>query len=224
MSAGKRAERAGGLLDGYAHGPTASTESTARALTKAMAAEVVVLVEGVSDQIALETLAERGGRDLAVERVVVLPIGGAHAMTRYLTQLGPAGAGLRLAGLYDVGEEDVVRRALASAGVGSPRSREDIERLGFYVCVDDLEDELIRSLGAARVESLVEAQGELRSFRTLQAQPAWRGQPAEAQLRRFLGSGATRKVRYARLLARSVNSDRVPAPLEAVLARSAAVR
>jgi hypothetical protein len=92
------------------------------------------------------------------------------------------------------------------------------------VCVDDLEDELIRSLGAARVESLVEAQGELRSFRTLQAQPAWRGQPAEAQLRRFLGSGATRKVRYARLLAGSVNSDRVPPPLEAVLARSAAVR
>jgi hypothetical protein len=224
MSIDKRSQRADRALDGYAHGPAAATEATARALANAMAAEVVVLVEGVSDQIAIETLADRCGRDLATERVVVLPIGGAHAMTRYLSQFGPAGANARLAGLYDVGEEHVVRRALADAGVGSPRSREDMQRLGFYVCVDDLEDELIRSLGAVRIEALIDAQGELRSFRSLQAQPAWRGRPAEAQLRRFFGSGATRKVRYARLLAGAVDSDRIPAPLHGVLDRAATVR
>ena len=201
------------------HGPEAATEATVRALAKVAAAQAVVLVEGISDQIAVETAAVRHGRDLGAQRVVVLPMGGAHAFARYLTQLGPAGAGLRLAGLCDVGEEDVVRRGLASAGIGSPRTRAGLERLGFYVCVEDLEDELIRAVGAARVEELVDSQGDLGSLRSLQRQLEWRGQPAGAQLRRFLGSGATRKLRYARLLTGAVDLDRMPHPLEAVLTR-----
>jgi hypothetical protein len=219
MDGTRRRELASRLLDGYVHGPAASTEATARALTKVDAADAVVLVEGVSDQIAVETLAGRRGRDLAAERVVVLPIGGAHAFTRFLNQLGPAGAGLRLAGLCDVGEEEVVRRSLESAGLGTPRTRDEMERLGFFVCVDDLEDELIRAIGAARVEQLVDSQGDLGSFRSLQRQPEWRGRPVVAQLRRFMGSGGRRKSRYARLLTGAVDADRVPHPLEAVLTR-----
>jgi hypothetical protein len=92
-----------------------------------------------------------------------------------------------------------------------------MEELGFYVCVEDLEDEMIRAIGTARVEELVDSQGDLGSFRSLQRQPEWRGQPPGAQLRRFLGSGAGRKLRYARLLAGAVDMDRLPHPLEAVL-------
>jgi len=217
MDITRRRELASQLLDGYVHGPAAATEATARALAKATAAQAVMLVEGISDQIAVETLAARRGRDLDAERVVVLPTGGAHAMTRYLRQFGPAGAGLRLAGLCDIGEESVVRRGLASAGIGSPRTRADMERVRFYVCVEDLEDELIRAIGAARAEALIDSQGDLGSFRSLQRQPEWRSQPATAQLRRFLGSGARRKLRYARLLAGAVNLDRLPHPLEAML-------
>jgi len=219
MDITRRRELAGRLLDGYVHGPEAATEATARALAKVADAQAVVLVEGISDQIAVETAAVRRGRDLSAEHVVVLPMGGAHALARYLTQLGPAGAGLRLAGLCDVGEEDVVRRGLASAGIGSPRTRAGLERLGFFVCVEDLEDELIRAVGVGRVEELVDSQGDLGSLRSLQRQLEWRGQPAGAQLRRFLGSGATRKLRYARLLTGAVDLDRMPRPLEAVLAR-----
>ena len=219
MDITRRRELAGRLLDGYVHGPEAATEATVRALAKVADAQAVVLVEGVSDQIAVETAALRHGRDLAAERTVVLPMGGAHAFARYLTQLGPAGAGMRLAGLCDAGEEDVVRRGLASAGIGSPRTRAGLERLGFYVCVEDLEDELIRAVGVARVEELVDSQGDLGSLRSLQRQLEWRGQPAGAQLRRFLGSGATRKLRYARLLTGEVDLDRLPPPLEAVLSR-----
>jgi hypothetical protein len=217
MDSTRRAELARRLLDGYVHGPAAATEATARALAKVAAAEAVVLVEGISDQIAVEALAARRGRDLGAERVVVLPVGGVHAMTRYLRQFGPGGAGLRLAGLCDAREENVVRRGLASAGIGSPGTRAGMERLGFYVCVEDLEDELIRAIGAARVEALIDSQGDLGSFRSLQGQLEWRGQPAGAQLRRFLSSGARRKLRYARLLAGSVGLDRLPHPLEAVL-------
>src|SRR5215467_8724319 len=217
MDITRRRELASRLLDGYVHGPAAATEATARALAKVAGAEAVVLVEGISDQIAVETLAARRGRDLGAERVVVLPAGGAHAMTRYLRRFGPAGAGLRLAGLCDAGEENVVRRGLARAGIGSPQTRAGLERLGFYVCVEDLEDELIRAIGAAGVEACIDAQGDLGSFHSLQRQPEWRGRPTGAQLRRFLGSGARRKLRYARLLAGSVALDRLPHPLAALL-------
>jgi uncharacterized protein DUF664/OLD-like protein len=220
MDITRRRELARRLLDGYVHGPAAATEATALALAKVAAAEAVVLVEGISDQIAIEALAARGGRDLGAERVVVLPIGGAHAFTRYLTQYGPAGAGLRLAGLCDSGEEKIVRRGLASAGIGSPGTRAEMERLGFYVCIEDLEDELISAIGTTQFEALIDSQGDLGSFRTLQRQPEWRGQPAAAQRRRFLGSGASRKIRYARLLAGAVDLDRLPHPLEAVLTRA----
>ena len=220
MDLARRRDLAGRLLDGYVHGPAAATEATARALAKAAVADAVVLVEGVSDQIAVESLAVRSGRDLAAEGVVVVPVGGAHAVTRYLRQFGPAGAGLALAGLCDLGEEDVFRRGLARAGVGSPGTRQDMERLGFYVCVEDLEDELVRAIGTARVEELIGSQGDDGSFRSLQRQPQWRGQPVAAQLRRFFSSGSTRKLRYARLLAGAVSLDRLPHPLEALLAVS----
>jgi hypothetical protein len=212
-----RRELASRLLDGYVHGPAAATEATARALVLVAAAEAVVLVEGISDQIAIDTLAARRGRDLSAERIAVLPTGGAHAMKNYLRQLGPSGAGLRVAGLCDVGEESIVRRGLASSGVGSPTTRREMERLGFYVCDEDLEDELIRAIGATQVEALIDSQGDFGSFRSLQRQPEWRGQPASAQLRRFLGSGATRKLRYARLLTGALDLDRLPHALEALL-------
>jgi len=217
MDIEERRQLASKLLDGYVSGPAAPTEATARALEKAGAAEAIVLVEGISDQIALEALAVRHGRDLDREGVVILPIGGAQAITHYVTRFGPQGAGLRLAGLCDAGEEDIYRRGFAGADFGRPQTRTELESLGFHVCVEDLEDELIRAVGTVRVEALFESQGDLRPFRTLQGQPEWRGRGVQDQMRRFLGSGARRKLRYARLLTESVELDRVPRPLDAVL-------
>jgi hypothetical protein len=181
-------------------------------------ASAVVLVEGISDQVALEALAERRGRNLDAEGISVVPIGGAQAIGRFLELFGPQGFDVRLAGLCDAGEEGDFRRGLERAGLGSNLTRAEMERLGFYVCVADLEDELIRSLGAAAVEQVVDAQGDLESFRTLQKQHAWQGRTTEAQLRRFMGSGGSRKIRYARLLVDALALTQVPRPLDRVLA------
>jgi hypothetical protein len=178
----------------------------------------VVLVEGISDQFALEALAARHGRHLRAEDIAVLPIGGAQAIGRFVEQFGPRGLDLRLAGLCDVGEEADFRRGLERAGLGSNLSREDMERLGFYVCVADLEDELIRALGTDAVQEVVDAQGELGSFRTLQKQAPWQGRPIADQLRRFMGSGGRRKIRYASLLVDALELTQVPRPLDLVLA------
>jgi hypothetical protein len=177
----------------------------------------VVLVEGISDRVAVEALAERRGRNLEAEGVSVVPIGGAQAIGRFLSLYGPAGLDVGLAGLCDAAEEGEFRRGLERAGLGSELTRAGMERLGFYVCVADLEEELIRALGTAAVEEVVEAHGDLGPFRTLQKQPAWQGRPTEEQLRRFMGSGGRRKTRYARFLVEALDLSRVPRPLDLVL-------
>lgn len=206
MDVADRGELARRALDGYVSGPDAPIEATARALAKAADAETLVLVEGISDQIAVETAFAGRGRDLAAERVVVVPIGGAHAIGRFVPSLGPRR--VRLAGLCDLREADLFRRGLAA-----------VAHLGVFVCADDLEDELIRALGTATVEALLAVQGDLGSLRSLQRQPAWRGHEPDAQLRRFLGAGATRKLRYGRVLVEAaVSGDVLPPPLDALLA------
>jgi hypothetical protein len=68
------------------------------------------------------------------------------------------------------------------------------------------------------VTEVFAAHGDLGAFRTIQRQPAWRGKDEAAQLRRFLGAGSQRKLRYARLLTEAINLDRTPQPLAALLA------
>ena len=180
----------------------------------------VVLVEGLSDRVAIEALAERRGRDLAAEGVSVVPIGGAQAIRRALDLYGPPGLGLALAGLCDVGEERSFRRGLEHAGLGTELSRDAMERLGFYVCEADLEDELIRAVGADRVQDVVAAQGELETFRNFQNQLFWREKPVEAQLRRWLQNGG-RYLRYPPLLVEALEPNEIPRPLVGVLTAAA---
>jgi hypothetical protein len=182
-------------------------------------AGAVVLVEGMSDQSALATLAVRRGRDLAGEGVFIVPMGGATNIGHFLAVFGPQGFGVRLAGLCDQGEEQDVRRALGRAGLRPGPARADLERLGFFVCVADLEDELIRALGVAVTEQLIDVQGELGSFRTFVNQPAQRTRPRDQQLRRFMGTRSGRKLHYGHVLAEALDLARVPRPLDAVLAR-----
>jgi hypothetical protein len=182
-------------------------------------ARTVVLVEGVSDQVALTTLAHRRGHDLGALGVDVVPMGGATNVLRFLRLYGPEGAGARLLGLCDLGEVRFFRRALDRTGIAADPDRQEMERLGFFVCARDLEDELIRGLGAATVVRVVEQEGELAAFRMFQKQPAQREKPVDQQLRRFLGTHSGRKAQYARALVEALDVDSVPRPLEMLLAQ-----
>ncbi len=193
--------------------------AAARARESAAGACSVVLVEGMSDQAALRTLAARRGRDLDGEGVFVVPMGGATNIGHFLNLFGPRGLGVRLAGLCDEREEQAFRRSLERAGLGSSLSRARTEQLGFFVCVADLEDELIRILGSALTEQLIEAQGELGPFTTFTRQPAQRNRTREQQLRRFMGTRSGRKIHYGQVLAQALDLTRVPWPLDGVLAR-----
>lgn len=184
------------------------------------ATRAVILVEGLSDCRALETLARRRGRDLPSEGVRVVPMGGATNVGRFLERFGPHGLDLRLAGLCDAAEQRHFLRALERAGLGRGLTRRDMEDLGFHVCDRDLEDELIRTLGVAAVEELIAAQGEAHALRTFTKQPAQRDVARADQLRRFLGTKAGRKARYAPLLVEATIPGGEPRPLREVLARA----
>src|SRR6202012_354314 len=191
---------------------SAPLRAAAAAATKAGRAarpRGVVPVEGMSDRSALTTLAARRGRDLEREGVFVVPMGGATNIGHFLDLFGPAGLGARLVGLCDQGEEDGVRRSVERAGLGWT---------GFFVCVADLEDEMIRALGAPAVEDVIEAAGERGPFRTFTQQPFQRDRSRAQQLRRFIGTRSGRKIRYGHLLASALDPARVPDPLDALLA------
>jgi hypothetical protein len=158
----------------------------------------VVLVEGITDRIALEAVAAKLGRGLAAEGIEIVPIGGAQAIRRTAAQFD----GERVVGLCDVGEERWFRRVLGDA---------------TYVCVKDLEDELIRALGPDRVQEVVAAQGDLETFRSFQNQVFWRGRPVEAQLRRWLQASDGRGKRYPPLLIAALEPNELPPPLAGVL-------
>jgi len=164
----------------------------------------VVLVEGTSDRRAVETLARRRGRDLEAEGVAVVPMDGYGNLSGFLAQYGD----IRLAGLYDVGEERHFLRALGCDDRG------ELERVGFYACTRDLEDELTRAVGTDGMERLLVEQGDLRAFRTYQKQPAHRARPLEEQLHGFMWN---RKQTYAVLLVEALDLERVPRPLDRVL-------
>lgn len=186
-------------------------------MTTAAHPRAVVLVEGNSDRIALLTLAVRLGRDLSADGVEVVDMGGITNIRAFASRYGPRGLDLPIAGLYDTAQEVQLRRGLAATGFETARLPGGPARLGFHGCRADLEDELIRALGLDRVEAVIEAAGEGPSLRRLRGMPAQRDWPRAAVLRRFFGSRAGRKERYAALLVHALEPSRVPAPLVAVL-------
>jgi hypothetical protein len=168
---------------------------------------VVVLVEGESDAAALETLARRRGHDLGARDVGIVAI---HGVTNIERNLDATPDGARVAGLCDDREQRAFRRAFE-------RYADRLEVVGCFVCVPDLETELIRAVGGGGMLELIAREGELDSFRTLQRQPAHRDEAVELQLHRFIGTKSGRKLRYARLLTEVLDLAAAPRPLDAIL-------
>ncbi|MGV9311840.1 TOPRIM nucleotidyl transferase/hydrolase domain-containing protein [Streptomyces sp. NPDC003691] len=204
----------GGRETEATHGTGTSTGTgdrgrTACDLAARLPVRTVVLLEGLSDAAAVNALAARRGRDLAAEGVCVLPMGGAMNVGRFTALLGPSGLGLRLTGLCDEAERPYYVRAWERSGAAPE---------GIFVCAADLEDELIRALGPDRVRELVRGEGDVRPLTTFLQQPAQQDRTAQQQLRRFLGTKKGRKIHYGGVLVGALTPDRVPAPLDDLLA------
>lgn len=205
--------------------PSSLSDSDARRLARftspqtaeAFFARSVLLVEGVSDQLAIEAVAEKLGRNLDAEGVAIVPIGGARTVGTYLQLFGPQGFNLRVGGLCDQAEEPVFADAIERANLGTNLTRSGREQLGFFVCVSDLEDELLRAVGVQAALAVVTANGDGPTFAQFQNQPPIRNLGPQDQLKTFI-AGRGRKVEYAPLLIDAMNVAHIPAPLNGALA------
>ncbi|MDR6972168.1 TOPRIM nucleotidyl transferase/hydrolase domain-containing protein [Leifsonia shinshuensis] len=163
-----------------------------------------ILVEGASDRAAVAAAARVLGVELEAVGVSVVPMGGAMSVRRFVAELGPGGAGMRLRGLCDAGEVRFFERA------GLPAE-------AVFVCRPDLEGELLGALGHARTEEALHEQGDLGLFRTFQQQPAQRTRTVDQQLHRFLGTTSGRKEQYGAALTTALAPAELPAPLRNVV-------
>lgn len=78
---------------------------------------LVLLVEGASDQAALETLAKRRDRDLKAEGISIVAMGGSSPVGDFLERL--SGTDVRLAGLCDQGEWVISSEVWSELGLAS---------------------------------------------------------------------------------------------------------
>ncbi len=196
----------------YESGADATQRATAEALGRVSATTpAVVLVEGISDQIAVETLANQMGRDLRVQGVVVLPIGGAHGVATVVKRFAGQSE-LTVLGLCDRNEFSLFERAFDA---DPDRSVDDV-----FVCDPDLEHELIGSVTPAELEAVLADHDDLGRFRKLQAQAAWIDRPFEQQMHRWLRAHARRPARYARIIIDHSGSGSAPAVLSRLVNES----
>jgi hypothetical protein len=185
-------------------------------------ARVVVLLEGRSDVAAVRVLLRTAGLDGNghAHDVELVDMGGVtnvrHHLVRLVAGAPGTGATSRVLALGDVAEAPFLARALAVVGrpVGDLR---DMAALGFHVCDRDLEDELVRALGPARVQEVLAGLGLQERFLAFRQQRAWRGRPVHDQLRRFAGTTSGRKLLVAQALAEAVEPAGAPPPLAALV-------
>lgn len=176
------------------------------------ATPVLVLLEGPSDVAAVSTLlaarADKGGRT-AYELVDLGGVTNVGAHLRRVVEWDPVPP---VIGLCDAGEARVVLRALQRVG-RTLTEPEELADEGFFVCDRDLEDELIRALGAQRCLQVLDQEGLGARFAAFSRQPDWVDRPLMDRLHRFCGIASGRKILLAGAMAGALRPREVPAPL-----------
>ena len=168
-------------------------------------------------------MARRRGWDLRAEGVLTLPIGGVTNLGAFIQVLGPcrgSASGWPVCAMPP--RWHYARRALRTGRPGRQTSPSaGLEARGFFVCDADLEDELIRALGtpACRGRSSRRRASSTR-FAGSRGSPPNGDAVLNAQLRRFLGTRARRKVRYGSLLIDAMALAHVPRALGLVIAHA----
>lgn len=117
-----------------------------------LTAAKVVLVEGVSDRIIIQRIAELVGYELDRLSVSLVELDGAGGVGYVLSLFGDGGFRIPLSFVID---EDAVAATAAKLGV----AESVLGTKSVYVCQRDLEDEYVRALGFEAVWNAIVASG-----------------------------------------------------------------
>lgn len=120
-----------------------------------LTANQVVAVEGISDRIVVEKVADLTGRNLDRLGVSLVQTDGAGDMPAIFTLFGPTGFKIRLALLIDEDARDSTAKKL---GV-DPDDLEELEDPPCFISGPDLEAEYVAALGADSAWEAIKASG-----------------------------------------------------------------
>lgn len=179
-------------------------------------ARTVVLLEGVSDVAAVQALMDAQG--IGAAPVHLASLDGATNWNRALKELRLLRGDVDVLGLVDQNEAHAAVRALTQDGL-PVQDASDLPVYGVFVCEADLEDELIRALGAERARDALADAGLGGKFEAFQSQGEWGERTLADQLHRFCGVASGRKALAAGVLAGALAADEVPEPLAVLLDR-----
>jgi predicted ATP-dependent endonuclease of OLD family len=173
-----------------------------------------MFVEGPSDRLAILSLAKKNNLSLDSLGVSVIALNGAGILTWFLKLFGPTGFQLPVCGICDLDHLSQWSKVLENLGLGKSLSRSEMEKIGFFVCDRDMEDELVKALGDAAVLQAIDENGDTQDWNVFCQQPNNKTLARAAQIRAFLA--AKRKVIYAPILVSKLSAT-VPRPLQQVL-------
>lgn len=150
--------RPGGQLVQPAAGFLAADERTfvkwwVRDKLEPLTATRIVTVEGLSDRIILERVADLTDRNLDRLGVSVIETDGASEIKPITKLFGPTGFNLSVSRLIDLDAEQTVATALGVIVA-------DLRANSVFTSQKDLEDEYVRALGAANVLAALKASGQ----------------------------------------------------------------
>lgn len=146
--------------------PIASYESLIRhwsnRLIEPLTARSILAVEGPSDRIMVERVAELTDRHLDRLGVAVFDLDGAKLFPFAYELFGPGGFDLKLTGLVDEDARSIWADAVGVAGT-------DLEAEGYVVCDPDLEGVYIDTLGHDTVIAMLLASPQITQASLLQS-------------------------------------------------------
>lgn len=176
-----------------------------------------VLLEGPSDVAAVSALMKTLGIDPVPVELVSL--NGVTNVGRVLEEIRLLrGTDADVVGLCDAADTRFVEKALVADGLPVADAT-DLPVYGFFVCQQDLEDELIRALGPGRALVALQGAGLGSKLEALRTQEPWVDRPLAEQLHRFCGAASGRKELAAGILATAMSEADIPEPLAMLLER-----
>lgn len=179
-------------------------------------ARVFVLLESANDVAAVQVFARKLEIDTSAAEFVNLQ--GTTNIGRIMKDIRQVRSDADVVGLCDAADTRSAEKALNDDGL-PVQDATDLPMYGFFVCERDLEDELIRALGADAARTALLNSGLASKFDALRTQPEWADKSIAEQVDKFCHSASGRKELAAAVLADAVPADAIPEPVSMLLDR-----
>ena len=171
-----------------------------------LTAAIVIAVEGPSDRIIVNKVASVLGIDLDKHDIVVVETDGCGNMKGVESIFGNGGFNIPLFELADDdSREDIAKRVGADSG-----NPADLAAHHVFISSNDLEDEYVRAIGAARIWRVIKSMKVFSKTELRRCELGDDGNPTEASLAAFIRAKTSRKIPSAIVAASLIDTENAP--------------